>query len=185
MPDGRRESEPEMTRDPADTTAASTTDGSASAADAATASVIAALRAAGVDATARVLPESTRTAAHAAEALGCEVAAIANSLVFMADDSPLLVMTSGGHRVDPEALAARLGRNVIRKATAKEVKAATSQSIGGVSPVGHPSRIETVVDPALRAFDVIWAAAGTANSVFATTFPQLVAATDGTVVAVD
>lgn len=146
--------------------------------------VIAALRAAGVEATARVLPESTRTAAQAAKVLGCDIGAIANSLVFIADDAPLLVLTSGAHRVDPDRLAARLGRTSIRIATPTEVENATGQKVGGVSPVGHPAPVETVVDGELAGYERIWAAAGTANAVFDTTFDELVTATGARVVEV-
>ena len=139
--------------------------------------VIDALAAAGISTEATVLPESTRTAAQAAAAIGCDVGAIANSLIFMADDQPLLVLTSGSHRVDPDALAVTLGHDRIRKATAAEVKEATGQSIGGVSPVGHPHRGDTVIDKTLADHGHIWAAAGTSNAVFSATFEQLMTAT--------
>ena len=91
----------------------------------------------------RQLPVAVRTAAEAAQALGCEVGAIANSLIFMADERPLLVMTSGAHRVAVDALTLRLDRTQIRRATPGEVRAATGQAIGGVAPIGHPAPIET------------------------------------------
>ncbi|WP_033293819.1 YbaK/EbsC family protein [Amycolatopsis jejuensis] len=144
-----------------------------------------ALDAAGVEGEARTLPQSTRTAAEAADALGCPVGAIANSLIFMADDAPLLVLTSGAHRVDVEALATRLGRARIRRAKPEEVRAATGQVIGGVSPVGHPAPLETLVDETLREYPEIWAAAGTPNAVFPTTFDELTRITGGTVTRVD
>jgi len=143
------------------------------------AAVAAALRAAGALGEPRELPASTRTAAEAADALGCEVGAIANSLVFLADGEPLLVMTSGAHRVDTVALAARLGVDRIRRADPDRVREATGQPIGGVSPVGHPSPLPTVVDVTLAGYDRIWAAAGTANAVFPTTFGELVRITSG------
>ncbi|MEV2278690.1 YbaK/EbsC family protein [Nocardiopsis sp. NPDC049922] len=133
----------------------------------------------------RELPASTRTAAEAAAALGCEVGAIANSLVFMADERPLLVMTSGRHRVDPALLAERLGRQRVRRATAEEVRAATGQAIGGVAPLGHPAPVETVVDTALEDYPRLWAAGGTPNTVFPTDFAELVRITGGTPVAVN
>lgn len=141
--------------------------------------VAAALQAAGATGRPQVLPASTRTAAEAAEALGCAVGAIANSLLFLADDEPLLVMTSGGHRVDTAALAARLAVERIRRADPDRVRAATGQVIGGVSPVGHPSPLATVVDTALAGYERIWAAAGSPNSVFPTTFDELVRITNG------
>ena len=147
--------------------------------------VAAALQAAGVTGRPQALPASTRTAVEAAAALGCEVGAIANSLVFLADDEPLLVMTSGAHRVDTAALAARLGVGRIRRADPDRVRAATGQVIGGVSPVGHPVPVPTVVDVALAAYERIWAAAGSANSVFPTTYDELVRITDGRPLRVD
>ncbi|GAA4881620.1 YbaK/EbsC family protein [Saccharopolyspora cebuensis] len=141
--------------------------------------VAAALRQAGITSTVRHLPDSTRTAADAANALGCPIAAIANSLVFRCDDAPLLVMTSGAHRVDPAALAARLGSGPITRATPDQVRAATGQAIGGVAPVGHPAPISTVVDESLAEHAVIWAAAGTPNTVFSTTYDELRVITRG------
>ena len=127
----------------------------------------------------RQLPVSARTAAEAAQALSCEVGAIANSLIFMADDRPLLVMTSGAHRVDVDRLTRRLGKAEIRRATPGEVRAATGQAIGGVAPIGHPAPIETVVDIDLERYERIWAAAGTPHSIFPTTFKELLALTGG------
>ena len=127
----------------------------------------------------RQLPVAARTAAEAAQALGCEVGAIANSLIFMADETPLLVMTSGAHRVAVDALTRRLGRSEIRRATPGEVRAATGQAIGGVAPIGHPAPIETVVDTDLERYERIWAAAGTPHSVFPTTFKELLQLTGG------
>lgn len=133
----------------------------------------------------RHIPDGARTAAEAAAALGVEVGAIANSLVFVADGIPLLVMTSGGHRVDTAALATRIGVAAIERATPEIVRAATGQAIGGVAPVGHPAPLRTVVDPVLDTFDEIWAAAGHSHAVFPLTYAELVRITGGTVVAVD
>lgn len=132
-----------------------------------------------------VLPDAASTAALAAAALGIEVGAIANSLVFLADGEPLLVMTSGAHRVDTAALAERIGRTRITRASADDVRAATGQAIGGVAPTGHPAPLETLVDRDLADYDEIWAAGGTPHTVFPLTFDQLVALTEGTVVQVD
>nr|WP_208379999.1 YbaK/EbsC family protein [Microbacterium endophyticum] len=143
-----------------------------------------ALRAAGISSDIVVLPDAAATAAAAAEAVGVDVGAIANSLVFWSDDAPLLVMTSGAHRVDTTALATRLGRDSIRRATAEQVKDATGQVIGGVAPTGHPSPLTTVVDESLAAFPEIWAAAGTPHTVFPLTFDELVRLTGGEIVAV-
>jgi len=139
---------------------------------------------AGVDTTARELPDSTHTAAQAAAALGTEPGAIASSLLFLADGEPLLVMTSGRHRVDTALLAGDLGVEELTMATAKQVREITGQPIGGVSPVGHPAPIRTVIDTALADYDPVWSAAGTANSVMPLTFDQLVALTGGETVQV-
>ena len=128
----------------------------------------------------RQLPVAARTAAEAAQALGCEVGAIANSLIFMADDAPLLVMTSGAHRVAVDALALSLGKTQIRRAKPGEVRAATGQAIGGIAPIGHPAPIETIVDEDLQRYERIWAAAGTPHAVFPTTFKELLRLTNGT-----
>ncbi len=129
----------------------------------------------------REVDTSTRTAAEAAAALGCELGAIASSLVFIADDCPVLIMTSGSHRVDADVVASQTGLTGLRKATAEEVRAATGQAIGGVSPVGHPTRLRTLIDLDLARYPKLWAAAGTPNAVFSTTFEQLVEITAGTV----
>ena len=144
-----------------------------------------ALEAFGAGGRVRELPASTRTAQAAAEALGCEVGAIANSLVFMADERPLLVMTSGRHRVDTALLAERLGRGTIRRAGPEEVRAATGQAIGGVAPVGHPAPVETVVDASLADYERLWAAAGTPRTLFPTDYAELVEMTGGTPMAVN
>lgn len=143
--------------------------------------VAASLEAAGISGEIIVLPDAASTAALAAAALGVEVGAIANSLVFWSDDEPLLVMTSGAHRVDTAALAERLGRGAIRRATPEQVLAATGQPIGGVAPTGHPAALTTVVDEDLAAFDEIWAAGGTPHTLFPLTFDELVRLTGGTV----
>jgi prolyl-tRNA editing enzyme YbaK/EbsC (Cys-tRNA(Pro) deacylase) len=148
------------------------------------AAVEAALVAAGVDPAIRPFPEPVPTAAAAAAALGCDVGAIANSLVFAEADQPLLVLASGAHRVDTAKLASRLGSEKIRRATPDFVLEHTGQQIGGVAPVGHPRRVRTVVDPALAAFPVVWAGGGDEFTMFATTFEQLLAITSGTVIEV-
>ncbi len=144
-----------------------------------------ALRAAGIAGEIVVLPDAASTAVLAAEALGVEVGAIANSLVFWSDDAPLLVMTSGAHRVDTAALAERLGREYVRRATPEQVRDATGQAIGGVAPTGHPAPITTLVDEALAAYPEIWAAGGTPHTVFPLSFDELLALTGGVIVRVD
>jgi len=138
------------------------------------------LRELGVPGSVRELPERAPTAATAAAQLGCDVGAIANSLIFDADGAPLLVMTSGAHRVDTAKVAALTGASVVRRADPASVRAWTGQAIGGVAPVGHPAPIRTLVDTWLEKYDTIWAAAGHPHTVFPTTFAELVLITDGT-----
>jgi prolyl-tRNA editing enzyme YbaK/EbsC (Cys-tRNA(Pro) deacylase) len=127
----------------------------------------------------RVLPDSVRTAAAAAAAVGCEVGAIANSLVFDADGQPVLILTSGAHRVDTRRCAAELGVNALDRAKPDFVRAHTGQVVGGVSPVGHPAPLRTFVDPWLDRHEEVWAAAGHPNAVFSTTYAELLRITDG------
>ena len=132
-----------------------------------------------------VLPESAHTAALAAEALGCEVGAIANSLVFTVQQAPggpaepLLVLTTGAHRVDTAAVAAGLWAARVRRADADLVRQATGFAIGGVAPVGHPAPLRTLVDTALAQYSEVWAAGGIPHAVFPTTFAELVRVTGG------
>lgn len=143
-------------------------------------SVTRSLRAAGVVAQVRALPENAHTAVLAAEQLGIEVGAIANSLIFDAGGAPLLVMTSGSHRVDTAKVAALLGVPTLRRADPDFVRLHTGQAIGGVAPVGHPAPIGTLVDIELARHDEIWAAAGHPSTVFATTYAELLRITSGT-----
>jgi prolyl-tRNA editing enzyme YbaK/EbsC (Cys-tRNA(Pro) deacylase) len=138
------------------------------------------LRTLGVPGQVRELPEPAPTAATAAAQLGCEVGAIANSLLFSADGQPLLILTSGAHRVDTAKVAAEVGVEKLGRADPDFVHASTGQRIGGVAPVGHPQPIRTIVDNALAQYDVVWAAAGHAHTVFPTSFTELVRITSGT-----
>jgi prolyl-tRNA editing enzyme YbaK/EbsC (Cys-tRNA(Pro) deacylase) len=138
------------------------------------------LRELGVPGAVRELPEAAPTAATAAAQLGCEVGAIANSLVFSADGEPVLIMTSGAHRVDTGKVARLLGVAAVKRADARSVREWTGQAIGGVGPVGHPRPIRTLVDPWLARHEVIWAAAGHPHTVFPTTYAELTRITHGT-----
>ena len=120
-----------------------------------------------------ILPDSVHTAALAAEALGCEVGAIANSLLFDADGAPVLILTSGAHRVDTAKVAADLGVSKLHRASPEFVREHTGQVIGGVSPIGHPAAVPTYLDSWLRRYEVVWAAAGHPAAVFSTTFDEL------------
>ena len=136
----------------------------------------------------RVLPDAVRTAAAAAEALGTTPAHIANSLIFVAvsmdgQRTPLLVLASGGARVDTQVLADSAGLAGVERADADYVREETGFVIGGVAPVGHRTTtgepLRTVVDADLAQFEQIWAAAGHSHTVFPTTYPDLLAMTGG------
>jgi prolyl-tRNA editing enzyme YbaK/EbsC (Cys-tRNA(Pro) deacylase) len=142
--------------------------------------VAAVLHERGVAGRVRVLPEPATTAATAAAQLRCEIGAIANSLVFSADGSPLLVLTSGAHRVDTGRVAALIGAARVQRADPDFVWRATGQAIGGVAPVGHPAPVRTLVDRWLEPYEVVWAAGGHAHTVFPTSFAELVRITEGT-----
>jgi prolyl-tRNA editing enzyme YbaK/EbsC (Cys-tRNA(Pro) deacylase) len=143
--------------------------------------VDAVLAAAGVESRVRILAAPAPTAQAAADLLGVEVGAIANSLIFAtAEDEPLLVLTSGAHRVDTATVAALVGTAALRRAKPEFVLAATGQPIGGVAPVGHPAPIRTLVDVALADFPQVWAAGGIPHAVFPTSYDELVRLTGGT-----
>ena len=121
-----------------------------------------------------VLPEAAHTAALAARAVGCDVGAIANSLLFDAGDRPVLILTSGAHRVDTAKAAAALGVDRLRRASPEFVRQHTGQVIGGVSPLGHPAPVPTSIDPWLQRHHEVWAAAGHPSAVFRTSYDELV-----------
>jgi len=127
----------------------------------------------------RILPDAVHTAIAAAAALGVAVGQIANSLIFDADGEPLLVLTSGAHRVDTGKIATAVGASSVRRATPDFVREYTGQAIGGVAPLGHPKPVRTLVDTALEGYDEIWAAGGVARAVFPTTYAELVRITAG------
>ena len=121
--------------------------------------VVSALADAGVSTRVVWFDDAVTTAQLAADALGVQVGQIANSLIFTLDGEPILVLTSGAHRVDTAHLGATLG-GVIGRADKDVVKAATGQTIGGVAPIGHLQAIPTYIDVELEQFDEVWAAAG-------------------------
>jgi prolyl-tRNA editing enzyme YbaK/EbsC (Cys-tRNA(Pro) deacylase) len=132
------------------------------------------LERAGLPGRVRILEEAVPTAAAAAALVGVEVGAIANSLVFAtAEDEPLLVMTSGAHRVDTGKVAALVGTAKLKRADPEFVYTHTGQRIGGVAPVGHPRPLRTLVDVALAAYPQVWAAGGVPHAVFPTTYDEL------------
>lgn len=126
----------------------------------------------------RTMAKSTHTAEEAARAVGCDVGAIVKSLVFLADDTPLLVLVSGPNRVDTKKLGAELGV-AVTMSDAKRVKEFTGYSIGGVPPFGHKTRLRTVIDPDLLGHGELWAAAGSATAVFPISADSLVELTGG------
>ena len=124
------------------------------------------------------LANSARSAQEAADALGILVGQVASSIVFkLPDGSPLLVITSGRHRVDTELVANELGVEKLHRADADYVKQTSGFSIGGVSPVGWISEAMVVIDQALNDYEIVWAAAGHPHTVFPTTYAELLSAT--------
>jgi len=121
----------------------------------------------------RLLPEAVHTAPAAAAVLGVEVGQIANTLIFDADGEPLLVLTSGAHRVDTAKVARLLGVGAVRRAKPEFVREHTSQPIGGVAPLGHPAQVRTLIDTALFEFDEVWAAGGVPQAIFPITPDEL------------
>lgn len=120
----------------------------------------------GLELDVRRFPEGTRTARDAARAIGCEVAQIVKSLVFVAAGDPLVVLVAGSDRVDESKLAGVIGAHSVRRATANEARDATGFVVGGVAPFGHTLPVPVVVDGALLRHEVVWAAAGLPDAVF-------------------
>ena len=141
--------------------------------------VLAALLEHGLEGEVHVLSDSARTAQEAATALGIEVGQIASSLIFkLPDDSPLLIITSGRHRVDTDLVAKNLSVEKLGRVDADYVKEKSGFSIGGVSPLGWISKPEIIlIDEALNDYDVVWAAAGHPHAVYPTTYDELIQCT--------
>ena len=122
----------------------------------------------------KVLTDSARSAAEAASALGIEVGQIASSILFkLPDDSPLLVITSGRHRVNTELVAKNLNIAELHRVDADYVKERSGFSIGGVAPIGWLNPATIIIDEALNDYEVVWAAAGHPHAVFPTTYFEL------------
>jgi prolyl-tRNA editing enzyme YbaK/EbsC (Cys-tRNA(Pro) deacylase) len=136
------------------------------------------LTALGAPDTVTVFDTKVPTAAAAAATLGCDVAAITNSLVFDVEGAPLLILASGAARVDVRKVAEQLGAGRIRRASPEFVLQHTGQEVGGVAPVGHPEKIKTLLDESLKAHDLLWAGAGDHNSMFSITYSELQKITD-------
>jgi prolyl-tRNA editing enzyme YbaK/EbsC (Cys-tRNA(Pro) deacylase) len=141
--------------------------------------VLAALHEHGLEGEVHVLSDSARTAQEAAAGLGIEVGQIASSLIFkLPDESPLLIITSGRHRVDTDLVAKNLGIEKLGRVDADYVKEKSGFSIGGVSPLGWISKPEIIlIDEALSDYDVVWAAAGHPHAVYPTTYDELIQCT--------
>jgi prolyl-tRNA editing enzyme YbaK/EbsC (Cys-tRNA(Pro) deacylase) len=132
-----------------------------------------ALLAAGLADTVRTFDDDVPTAAAAAEVLGCELGAIANSLVFEVDGAPLLILASGAARVDTRFVAQQIGSGRIRRASPEFVFAHTGQQVGGVAPVGHPERLRTLIDTHLSGYPLLWAGAGDHQSMLSISYADL------------
>jgi len=140
--------------------------------------VIAALSEHGLTSEVHVLSDSARTAQEAATALNIEVGQIASSLIFkLPDESPLLIITSGRHRVDTELVAKNLGIEKLGRVDADYVKEKSGFSIGGVAPIGWVSPATILIDQALNDYEVVWAAAGHPHAVYPTSYTELIECT--------
>ena len=126
----------------------------------------------------------TRTAEDAAKAIGCTVAQIVKSLLFVVDGRPTMALVSGANRLDEKKLAGacEVSRKKVKRSDAETAREATGFAIGGVPPFGHTRQLSTYIDQDLMQFDLIWAAAGTPNAVFSIRPQDLVRVTAGTVV---
>lgn len=131
-----------------------------------------------------LLADSARSAREAAEALNVQVGQICSSLIFASADIPILILTSGRHRVDTELVARQQGLAKLERADAELVKNTTGFAIGGVAPIAHLNPITTYIDNALDDYPIIWAAAGHPHAVFPTTFDELLRITGATPIAV-
>lgn len=123
-------------------------------------------RARGIEIEVRRFPQGTHTAEDAARAIGCEVAQIVKSLVFLAAGDPVIVLVSGSDRVDESKLAGVVGAQSVRRATANEAREKTGFVVGGVPPFGHRTGIPVVIDDGLMRHAEVWAAAGLPDAVF-------------------
>jgi prolyl-tRNA editing enzyme YbaK/EbsC (Cys-tRNA(Pro) deacylase) len=134
----------------------------------------------GVQGEVKVLADTARTALDAANSLGIEVGQIASSLIFrLPSGNPLLIITSGRHRVDTELVAKNLNIPELGRADANYVKEVSGYSVGGVSPLGWISKPEIIlIDEALNDYDVVWAASGHPHAVYPTSFTELIKCTN-------
>ncbi len=150
----------------------------------ATERVITAVQKLGLEIEVTEFDESTRTAVDAANAIGCDVAQIVKSLCFTVQGKPVMALVSGANQLDVKKLAAHfnVGKKQVKRADADTVRQATSFAIGGVAPYGHPQSLPLLIDADLLTFDIVWAAAGTPNTVFPIASADLQSTTGGVVV---
>lgn len=130
----------------------------------------------------RTYPDGARTAAEAADAVGCELGQICKSLIFAADGVPVLVLVDGASRVDVAAVSGVLGVKKVTRADAKVVRDVTGYAIGGVPPFGHRNRTRVLADRGLLVHDEVWAAAGNPHAVFPMAPKELVRHAQATLV---
>jgi prolyl-tRNA editing enzyme YbaK/EbsC (Cys-tRNA(Pro) deacylase) len=142
--------------------------------------LVAAAASRGLKVEVRAFPDGTRTANDAAAAIGCDIAQIVKSLVFIVDEEPVVALVGGSDRLDEQRLAMTAGGRV-RRASADEVRDATGYAVGGVPPLGHSKELRCFADDALLTHDVVWAAAGTPTHVFASAPGELILAADAQV----
>jgi prolyl-tRNA editing enzyme YbaK/EbsC (Cys-tRNA(Pro) deacylase) len=126
-------------------------------------------------------PQGARTAEDAAAAVGVHVGQIVKSLIFAVDDVPVLALVSGPNRLDEAKLAVAFDGSLSKRLDANAVRTATGYPIGGIPPFGHATSLEVRIDQDLMQYEVVWAAAGTPNDVFAITPEELAKATGGTI----
>lgn len=143
--------------------------------------VLAAARAASLEIDVRRHPAGARTAGDAAQAIGCDVAQIVKSLVFVADGAPVMALVAGSNRLDGALLAAACAATEVRRADADEVRAATGYAIGGVPPFGHATQLRVLVDRDLMTFETVYAAAGLPDATFAIAPDDLLRASGGAI----
>jgi Cys-tRNA(Pro) deacylase len=143
--------------------------------------IVAAAQKQGLDIEVIEFSQTTRTAEEAAAAIGCRVAQIVKSLVFVVNGRPVIALVSGLNLLDTRKLAAiyEVGRKKVKRADAETVRTATGFSIGGVPPFGHATPLPVTIDEDLTRFEVVWAAAGTPNAVFAISPEDLKMASGG------
>ncbi|MGF1503733.1 MAG: YbaK/EbsC family protein [Chloroflexi bacterium] len=144
--------------------------------------VQAALDALGLETRVQIYESSTRTAQEAADSIGCELGAIAKSLCFMINGTPVVIITAGDQRVDTRKVAAHydVGRKKVKIASPQQTHQATGFAVGGVSPVGHDLPI--LIDATLARFETVYAAAGSPNAIFPIAYEALLRVTEGMVV---